>query len=93
MNVSGGGEVCIGTADIPSNHDIDTQAAWEAIVFATNFAHVNHQQTVRLADTSQVGTERHLAFWQELDNKRQLPVPALNPMEMTLRKWLDRVLR
>ncbi|MCB1810534.1 MAG: PRTRC system protein B [Candidatus Competibacteraceae bacterium] len=90
MNIDAQGQVCIGTAAIPSEHSAESQAVWEAILFESNFSHANHQETLKRK--SVVSTEQQLSFWQSQAGKKRFPVPVLNPMETTVQDWLDEVL-
>jgi PRTRC genetic system protein B len=92
MNVDAQGQVCLGTADAPPDGTIESRAAWEAVVCETNFAHVNHRHTLQIDGATDIGTERHFAFWQALHAQARFPTAALVPRQVTLQRWLEEVL-
>ncbi|HRY14769.1 MAG TPA: PRTRC system protein B [Candidatus Competibacteraceae bacterium] len=89
MNIDAQGRVCLGTAEIPTDHALERCAAWEAAVYATNFSHVNHRQTLQIKNESTISSERHFQFWQALEGQKRFPAKALAPMRRTLRGWLE----
>ena len=92
MNVDTKGEVCLGTAEVPPDCAIESHAAWEAVVCDTNFAHVNHRQTLQVPGAREVGTEAHFAFWQTLHERAHFPTDALVPLRSTGQRWVEEVL-
>lgn len=92
MNMDRHGAVCLGNAAPPPSCAPGQQAAWEATVCQTNFAHVSHPQTLKLADHTEVSTDAHVRFWQGLDGKSRFPTAALVTRDETLTDWLAAVL-
>lgn len=92
MNIDRQGAVCLGSAQPPPSGAPDPQAAWEATVCQTNFAHVSHPQTLTLQDHTAVSTEAHLRFWQGLNGQSRFPTAALVTRNETLTDWLKAVL-
>ena len=90
MNIDHQGQVCIGTADRPTDHNAVTQASWEAVLFKSNFSHINHAKTLKR--DGPVSTEQQLVFWQTLAGKTRFPASVLNPMGSNLQEWLDHIL-
>ncbi len=92
MNVDANGHVCLGTADVPPDCAIESHAAWEAVVCATNFAHINHRHTLQIDGATDIGTEAHFAFWQALHAQARFPATVLVPLRRTVQGWLEEVL-
>ena len=89
MNIDAQGRVCLGTAEIPTDHALERCADWESAVYATNFSHVSHAQTLQIKGEPAISSERHFQFWQALDGQKRFPAHALAPMRRTLRGWLE----
>ncbi len=89
MNIDAQGRVCLGTAEVPTDHALERCAAWEAAVYATNFSHVSHAQTLQIKGEQTVNSEQHFQFWQALHGQKRFPAHALAPMRRTLQGWLE----
>lgn len=89
MNIDAQGRVCLGTAEIPTDHALERCADWESAVYATNFSHVSHAQTLQIKGEPAISSKRHFQFWQALDGQKRFPAHALAPMRRTLRGWLE----
>ena len=57
-------------------------------MYATNFSHVSHAQTLQIKGEHAISSERHFQFWQALDGQKRFPATALTPMRHTLQEWL-----
>lgn len=95
MNIYGDGRVCLGQASVPGGCGVEDMLAWEAVVFETNFTHVNHPQTLRLpVGKKGVTTPMHIRFWRSLTKSRGgFPVAKLMSMDVTLDVWVQRILK
>jgi len=60
MNIGGEGTLCEGSARLPRRLDEGHIGEIEACVFASNFTHVNHDQTLKGIE----GNREHVAFWR-----------------------------
>jgi len=60
MNIGGEGTLCEGSARLPRRLDEGHIGEIEACVFASNFTHVNHDQTLRGIE----GNREHVTFWR-----------------------------
>jgi PRTRC genetic system protein B len=89
MNIDAQGQVCLGTAACPTDHMIDRCADWQAALYATNFSHVSHAQTLQIKGEPAISSEQHFQFWQALNGQKRFPAPALTPMRRTLQGWLE----
>ncbi|MCB1821861.1 MAG: PRTRC system protein B, partial [Candidatus Competibacteraceae bacterium] len=89
MNIDAQGAVCLGTAEVPPDHAIHRCSEWEAAVYATNFSHVSHAQTLQIKGEQTVNSEQHFQFWQALHGRKRFPSTALAPMHRTLQGWLE----
>lgn len=92
MNVYADTTLCNGTAALPSGDTFEDREEFERIVFETNFTHVDHGSTLRIAGAKEVTTGMHLKFWRGLHDKRteRFPSKALAPLHTTVGEWLDR---
>lgn len=95
MNIYGDGRVCLGQASIPNGCGEEDMRGWEAVVFETNFTHVNHERTLNLpAGKKGITTPTHIRFWRSLAKTRGgFPAARLGPMNLTLDAWVKGTLK
>lgn len=87
MNVSDDGSVCRGSASERIGHDADDLAKWEAVMFDTNFSHVNSPRTLR--SRKEVRDTDHLRYWRaKARSGARVRANELSPMGKTLAQWL-----
>ncbi|OJW34727.1 MAG: hypothetical protein BGO50_10745 [Rhodanobacter sp. 67-28] len=82
--------VCTGNVTLPRHQDHSAMRAWERVLLATNYTHINHPQTLASADD--VSTDDLMAFWRK--RKRYTTPPNANlmrPLKMTLSRWLAKL--
>lgn len=91
MNVWASGLVCTGSADLPEGCGLADRAAWEAVVTATAFSHVNQPRTLRLDGAGEVTTPAHLKFWKTLSRNKadKFPPDRLVPMGRTVADFIE----
>lgn len=90
MNVFHNGEMCTGGAAVPKEVDIGSLSQWGSLVFDTAFSHINHPHT--LIGEKEVTTEKLFAFWRKLKDQDKFPNESLNPMKITVGRFLERIL-
>ena len=87
MNVSGDGAVCRGSANEPIGTDVADLPRWEAVVYDTNFSHVNTAHTLR--SRRAVSDAQHLRYWRGKARRgERVKAGELTPMETSLAGWL-----
>lgn len=87
MNVSGDGAVCRGSANEPIGTDVADLQRWEAVVYETNFSHVNSPHTLR--SRKAVGDAQHLRYWRgKARSGERVKAGELTPMDTSLAGWL-----
>lgn len=91
MNLNEVTALCTGNADVPHGCSVCDCAGYEKAVFETNFSHVNHGRTLKVAAKT-VTNEAHVHFWRALQEKKakRFPAEALVPLNKTLGQWLGR---
>lgn len=92
MNLNEAAVMCSGNTPLPQGCSIADCAGYEKAVYETNFSHVNHQRTLKVAKTKTVTNEVHVRFWRALEKKKadSFPTEALVPLNKTLGPWLSR---
>ena len=87
MNVSDDGAVCRGSANEQIGTELEDVPRWEAVVFETNFSHVNSQHTLR--SRKPVSDAAHLRYWRAKAKRGERVRPReLTPMPKSLAGWL-----
>jgi PRTRC genetic system protein B len=87
MNVSDDGLVCRGSANEMIGTDVEDLARWEAVIYDTNFSHVNSRRTLR--SRKDVGDAQHLRYWRAKARRAErVKAGELTPMDTTLAGWL-----
>lgn len=87
MNVSDDGAVCRGSANEQIGTEPEDVPRWEAVVFETNFSHVNSQHTLR--SRKAVNDAAHLRYWRGKAKRGERVRPReLTPMSKSLGGWL-----
>jgi PRTRC genetic system protein B len=91
MNVYADSMLCAGNSPLPPTWTLADRAAYENVVFATNFSHVNHERTLRTASNAKITTAAHVRFWRALHTAKakQFPKLALRPLGHTIETWLS----
>ena len=90
MNVHANTQLCTGSSPLPEACSLSARNEYEAIVFDTNFSHVNHDRTLKLNDPKAVDTKHHLKFWREAHAAKLqvFPTKSLVALNLTLARWL-----
>ena len=91
MNVGPAGAVCLGSAERPDSWTVDHCAAWESVIYDTNFSHTNHDRTLQPGRRNRpVSNSGHLHFWRKLhrDQVDRFPAEALVPIHKPLKQWV-----
>lgn len=92
MNVNEATVMCTGNAPVPRGCSVTDCDGYEKAVYETNFSHVNHNRTLKVAKSKTVTNEVHVRFWRALQDKKakRCPADALVPLNKTLDQWLSR---
>ncbi|MCO4319981.1 hypothetical protein [Aliidiomarina quisquiliarum] len=73
-NVNAQGVICQGSATRPEYKGITTSAfldECEAVIYDSNFTHVNHNQTFNHKGRNGVTTEAHIAHWKRIEKAQR----------------------
>ena len=90
MNIYSDGRVCVGTADCPSDSDIESMAEWEKVIFDTIFTHTNHDKCLLNKSQTSTTTDQLYAFWKALKGDKHFPTNRLNRLsDLTLEEWIE----
>lgn len=84
-NVYASGEVCVGGVALPRDAAPSTMDAWERVLLASNFTHINHESTLAAHTT----TEDLIAFWTRRERYKTPPHPRLLSELGTAMHWLS----
>ncbi|GAA5138612.1 hypothetical protein [Thalassotalea piscium] len=63
MNISNNGLSCMGTAKLPNEISSKTIPDVEALIYESNFTHVNHSNTLNVARKESITNKDHYKFW------------------------------
>lgn len=66
MNIGATGSLCLGSAFLPSRINATTISECEAVLFDSQFSHVNHSKTIKGCSCS----VKHERFWKELSGAK-----------------------
>jgi PRTRC genetic system protein B len=91
MNVYSDSRVCVGTADCPTDSEMDSMAGWEKVIFDTIFTHTNHTHCLLNKPQASTSTEQLYAFWKSLKGDNDFPNNRLNRLsDLTLEEWIEK---
>lgn len=81
MNIGNDGEVCQGTAKLPDTICSSTIALIESTIYQSNFSHVNHTRTIKIASKANVNNNDHFKFWKSRKSiDKRIPKSKLVPI-------------
>jgi PRTRC genetic system protein B len=94
MNIDDDGDLCFGNYPVPAQVNHMKRHCWEDAIFNTRFTHTNQDQTLHedyASEDGVVSNTDHFNFWRNLEktNAPSFPEPALNPMHLTVKDWID----
>ena len=90
MNIGRNGDVCTGSAQLPTDVKADDIKQWESVLFDTAFSHVNNLATLKLDKKDGVDTKTHYKFWASLARRKEVVFPSthLVPMAISLEEFI-----
>jgi len=90
FNVYSDGRVCVGSADCPSDSDIESMAGWESVIFKTIYTHTNHARCLLNKPQTSTTTDQLYWFWKSLKGDKYFPTNRLNRLsDTTLEEWIE----
>ncbi|RSL18634.1 PRTRC genetic system protein B [Edaphobacter aggregans] len=81
-NVNDDGDVCLGTARVPSQATVDSLPRWESAFFESEFTHPNASKKLTEYPGGFVG------LWRSLAEKRRFPAEFLAAANQTLHQFI-----
>jgi len=93
MNIYKDATVCLGDSSMPTDITPSTQEEIEALIFKTNFSHINHEKT--LNNKQEISDKKHLAFWRQLAKAKatKFPTANLSSLDITVNDLIQRAVR
>lgn len=80
--------VCVGNATLPTHCEASSREAWERVLLATKFTHINHPNTLAGGAT----TESLIAFWKRRTRYASSPDARLmHPLQVRALDWVKRL--
>jgi len=93
MNIYDNGSVCLGNASMPTDFSITSISDMESIIYDTLFSHTNHDFTLKLNGSEEIGNTEHIRFWRELHKHKsdRFPNKVLRRTGYTLGEMIESI--
>lgn len=91
MNIDSNGELCQGTAPIPSELNNACRDKIVSALIDSNFSHVNHRNTLKIKDESSINNDIFVKFYKGLETEVDFPNSNLAPTNQSIAELIKKV--